>query len=231
MMMALWSAALWLMDLVFGVLDRFLTPDVTDPGLNHLYGVTLWLSSGRGAGHRLRPGRTRRDTPRRPDPRRRSPSASPSTAPSSPAGSPCARGLILGCAGLTRGLLNELLDVPGFAGYAASAGLPDHVAGTVAGRRARASARCSCVIPAAFGYLLIMLVREAALLILVATMPIAAAGALGDGTKAWMWKSIRWFVAACLTSPLLALVVGLGVQISRAAFPEAEADGRATACG
>ena len=52
-------------------------------------------------------------------------------------------------------------------------------------------------------------------------MPIAAAGALGDGTKAWMWKSIRWFVAACLTSPLLALVVGLGVQISRAAFPEA----------
>ena len=44
MMMALWSAALWLMDLVFSVLDRFLTPDVTDPGLNHLYGVTLWLS-------------------------------------------------------------------------------------------------------------------------------------------------------------------------------------------
>ena len=64
------------------------------------------------------------------------------------------------------------------------------------------------MIPAAFGYLLIMLVREAALLILTATMPIAAAGALGDGTKAWMWKSIRWFVAACLTSPLLALVVG-----------------------
>lgn len=77
------------------------------------------------------------------------------------------------------------------------------------------------VIPAAFGYLLIMLVREAALLILVATMPIAAAGALGDGTRPWMWKSIRWFVAACLTSPLLALVVGLGVQISRASFPEA----------
>lgn len=41
MMMSLWSAALWLMDFVFGVLDRFLTPDVTDPGLNHLHSVTL----------------------------------------------------------------------------------------------------------------------------------------------------------------------------------------------
>src|SRR3546814_18550741 len=66
-----------------------------------------------------------------------------------------------------------------------------------------------------------MLVREAALLILVATMPVAAAGALGEGTRSWMWKSVRWFVAACLTSPLLALVVGLGVQMSRASFPEA----------
>ena len=30
----------------------------------------------------------------------------------------------------------------------------------------------------------------AALLILVATMPMAAAGALSEGTKSWMWKSI-----------------------------------------
>ena len=62
---------------------------------------------------------------------------------------------------------------------------------------------------------------SAVAMMLVATMPIAAAGALGEGTRSWMWKSIRWFVAACLTSPLLALVVGLGVQISRASFPEA----------
>jgi hypothetical protein len=129
-------------------------------------------------------------------------------------------GLIVGCAGLTRGLLSTLLDVPGFAGYSASAGLPNQVVGTV---EAAVLGLCSLflVIPAAFGYLLIMLVREAALLILVATMPVAAAGALGEGTRSWMWKSVRWFVAACLTSPLLALVVGLGVQISRASFPEA----------
>ena len=219
MMMALWSAALWLMDLVFSVLDRFLTPDVTDPGLNHLYGVTLWLSLvvalviGFG---QVGLAAVRRDG---------------QTLGSLAMGIvqygavvACwvvvCGGLIVGCAGLTRGLLSTLLDVPGFSGYSASAGLPNQVVGTV---EAAVLGLCSLflVIPAAFGYLLIMLVREAALLILVATMPIAAAGALGEGTRSWMWKSIRWFVAACLTSPLLALVVGLGVQISRASFPEA----------
>lgn len=219
MMMALWSAALWLMDLVFSVLDRFLTPDVTDPGLNHLYGVTLWLSLvvalviGFG---QVGLAAVRRDG---------------QTLGSLAMGIAqylavvagwvvVCGGLIVGCAGLTRGLLSTLLDVPGFSGYSASAGLPNQVAGTV---EAAVLGLCALflVIPAAFGYLLVMLVREAALLILVATMPIAAAGALGEGTRSWMWKSIRWFVAACLTAPLLALVVGLGVQIARAAFPEA----------
>lgn len=224
MMMALWSAALWLMDLVFSVLDRFLTPDVTDPGLNHLYGVTLWLSLVMalviGFGQ-VGLAAVRRDG---------------QTLGSLAMGIAqygavvagwvvVCGGLIVGCAGLTRGLLSTLLDVPGFSGYSASAGLPNQVVGTV---EAAVLGLCSLflVIPAAFGYLLIMLVREAALLILVATMPIAAAGALGEGTRSWMWKSIRWFVAACLTSPLLALVVGLGVQISRASFPEASATTR-----
>ena len=73
--------------------------------------------------------------------------------------------------------------------------MPNQVVGTV---QAAVLGVCALflLIPAAFGYLLIMLVREAALLILTATMPIAAAGALGEGTKAWMWKSVRWFLAA-----------------------------------
>lgn len=219
MMMSLWSAALWLMDFVFGVLDRFLTPDVTDPGLNHLYSVTLWLSLlvalliGFG---QVGVAAVRRDG-------RSLGSLAMGIAQYGAVVAGwtvvCA-GLVVGCAGLTRGLLSELLNVPAFSGYSASAGMPNQVVGTV---QAAVLGVCALflVIPAAFGYLLIMLVREAALLILTATMPIAAAGALGDGTKAWMWKSIRWFIAACLTSPLLALVVGIGVQISRAAFPEA----------
>ena len=128
--------------------------------------------------------------------------------------------MVLGCAGLTTGLLHALLDVDDFSGYAAGSGWVDQVSGTV---EAAVLGICALflLIPAAFGYLLIMLVREAALLILTATLPIAAAGALGDGTRAWMWKAVRWFLAACLTAPLLALVLGLGVQIARAAFPDA----------
>ena len=222
MMMALWSAALWLMDLVFSVLDRFLTPDVTDPGLSQLYGVTLWVSlvvalvigfGQIGLAAIRRDGRTLGAL-----------AMGVVQYGAVVAGwvAVCG-GLIVGCAGLTRGLLSTLLDVPGFAGYSASAGMPNQVVGTV---QAAVLGICALflVIPAAFGYLLIMLVREAALLILTATMPIAAAGALGEGTRSWMWKSVRWFVAACLTAPLLALVVGLGVQISRAAFPEASYD-------
>ena len=222
MMMALWSAALWLMDLVFGVLDRFLTPDVADPGLNHLYGITLWLSLVVALVIGL--GQVGLAAIRRDGQSLGSLALGIAQYGAVVAGWVAVCGaLIVGCAGLTRALLSELLDVPGFAGYAASAGFPNQVVGTV---QAAVLGICALflVIPAAFGYLLIMLVREAALLILVATMPIAAAGALGEGTKAWMWKSIRWFVAACLTSPLLALVVGLGVQISRAAFPEAAAE-------
>lgn len=219
-MMSLWSASLWLMDLVFGVIDKFLTPNVATPGLNQLYGVTLWISlflaliigfGQVGLAAIRRDGRTLGALV-----------VGIAQYAAVVAGwiTVCA-GLIYGCAGLTKGLLAALLDIPEFSGYSASAGMPTMVTGVV---EAAVLGVCGLflVIPAAFGYLLIMLVREAALIILVATIPIAAAGALGDGTKAWMWKSIRWFVAACLTSPLLALVVGIGVQVSRAAFPDGQ---------
>lgn len=220
-MVALWSASLWLMNLVFDVIDRFLTPDVAAPGLGHLYSVTLWLSllvaltigfGQVGLAAVRRDGRTLASL-----------LGGIAQYGAVTAGwiTVCS-GLIYGCAGLTKSLLHELLGVSGFSGYSASTGMPTMVTGTV---QAAVLGLCGLflVVPAAFGYLLIMLVRETALIILVATMPIAAAGALGEGTKAWMWKSVRWFVAACLTSPLLALVVGIGVQISRAAFPESGA--------
>jgi hypothetical protein len=224
-MMSLWSASLWLMRMVFSVLDRFLTPDLSAPGLSHLYSMTMWLSLlialliGFGQIGVLairRDGRTL---------------ASLATGTAQYGAlvacwvTVCA-GIVYGCAGLTRALLAALLDVPAFSGYSAASGMPNEVTGTV---QAAVLGLCGMflVIPASFGYLLIMLVREAALIILAATMPVAAAGALGDGTKAWMWKSIRWFLAACLTSPLLALVVGIGVQVSHAAFPDSSPRGAA----
>ena len=222
MMMSLWSAGLWLIDMVFGVIDKFATPNVADPGLGHLYGITLWLSflialiigfGQVGLAAIRRDGRSLGSLVMG--------VAQYGTVVSGWVAI-CA-GLVLGCAGLTRGLLHEMLNVDSFAGYSASAGMTNHVTGTV---QSAVLGLCSLflLVPAAFGYLLIMLVREAGLMILTATMPIAAAGALGDGTKAWMWKSLRWFTAASLTAPLLALVVGIGVQISRAAFPDGPAE-------
>ena len=217
-MIALWSAGMWLLEVVFRVLDRFLTPDVQDPGLGHLYGVTLWISFfvalliGFG---QIGLAAIRRDGT----------SLGALAVGVAQYGAvvtgwvAVCGGLILGCAGLTTGLLEVLLDIDDFSGYQSGAGWPDKVGGTVG---ATVLGMCSLflLIPAGFGYVLIMLVREAALLVLTATMPIAAAGALGEGTRAWMWKSIRWFLAACLTAPLLALVLGIGVQITRAAFPD-----------
>ncbi|MFJ2758765.1 type IV secretion system protein [Nocardioides sp. NPDC087217] len=219
MMMSVWSAAMWLLEAAFKILDAFVTVNVTDPDLARLYSVTLWVSlaialiigfgqiglavvrqDGRGFGQLI-------------------------------AGliqygavvvcwvAVCGA-IIAACAGLTHGILYTLLDVNDFSGYTADDGFVDTVSGTVDSAVLGITA-LFVLIPASFGYLIIMLVRAAALLILTATIPITAAGALSEGTRSWMWKSIRWFLAAALMSPLLALVLGIGVQLAHAGFPDA----------
>lgn len=218
MMMSLWSAALWLLQAVFGLLDQFTTPQLDNPGLARLYAVTVGISLIVAlvvAFGQLALTAVRRDG------RHLATLATGLVQYGAVLTvwiAVCAA-LVLGCAGLSKALLSELLSVDSFGGYAAGSGWVDHVSGTV---EAAVLGVCALfmLIPAALGYLVIMLAREAALLVLVATMPIAAAGALGDTTRAWMWKSVRWFLAACLTAPLLALVLGLGTQIGQAAFPE-----------
>jgi hypothetical protein len=217
-MMALWSAGLWLIDASFKIIDTFLTPNVQDAGLGGLYSITLWLSLlvalvvGLG---QIGMVAIRRDG--------RSIATLAAGIVQYGAVVSCwlviCGAVIYACAGLTKTLLDTLLHVDGFAGYSASAGMQVQATGTV---QAAILGVCALfmLIPASFGYIVIMLVREAALIILTATMPIAAAGALGETSRAWMWKSIRWFLATSLMSPLLALVVGIGVQISRAAFPD-----------
>lgn len=220
MMMGLWSGAMWLLQTAFSSLDKF-TPSVEDPDLAKLYSVTLWISlvialaiafgqiglsvlrqDGRGFGT-LAAGVVQYGV-----------------VVACWVGV-CA-GLIAGTAGLTRGILSTLLEVDSFSGYAAGDGFVDNVSGTV---QAATLGVCAIfvLIPAAFGHIIIMLVRSAALLILTATMPIAAAGALSEGTKSWMWKSIRWFLACCLLEPMLALVLGLGTQFAWAGLPDGNA--------
>ncbi|MGH3547121.1 MAG: hypothetical protein ACRDQU_03155 [Pseudonocardiaceae bacterium] len=73
------------------------------------------------------------------------------------------------------------------------------------------------VIPAAIGYVLEMLFREAAIEVLVASVPIAAAGVLAQVTASWFWRTARWLLAAIVMKPVLALTLVLGVATVGAA--------------
>ena len=219
MMMAIWSGAMWLLRTAFSLIDGF-TPNVADPGLAKLYSVTLWIAlvialvvafgqiglavlrgDGRGFGT-LAAGVVQYGVVL------------------------CCwigvcAGLIAAASGLTKGILNSLLGVDSFSGYAAGDGFVDQVSGTV---EAATLGICALfvLIPAAFGHMVIMMVRSAALLILTATLPMTAAGTLSEGTKSWMWKSVRWFLACVLMEPLLALVVGMGTQFAWAGMPDGQ---------
>ncbi|WP_130295347.1 hypothetical protein [Pseudonocardia sediminis] len=69
------------------------------------------------------------------------------------------------------------------------------------------------VIPAGLGFALQMIFRYAAVLLLVATIPISAAGLVADATASWFWRALRWLLAAILLKPALALVLVIGVNM------------------
>jgi len=69
------------------------------------------------------------------------------------------------------------------------------------------------VLPAALGFLLQVLFRQAVILVLVATVPITAAGLVANTTATWFWRSLRWMLAAILMKPALALVLVIGVNM------------------
>lgn len=68
------------------------------------------------------------------------------------------------------------------------------------------------LVPAAIGWVLEIIWRQAAILVLVATIPITAAGLLAHTTASWFWRGLRWTIAAILVKPVLALLVVIGVS-------------------
>jgi len=70
------------------------------------------------------------------------------------------------------------------------------------------------VFPAALGYIVEMLFREAAIYVLVATIPLTAAGLLANITASWFWRTVRWLLAAIAMKPVLALTLVLGIAIA-----------------
>lgn len=69
------------------------------------------------------------------------------------------------------------------------------------------------VLPAALGYTLQMIFRQAVVIVLIATLPITAAGLLTDTTATWFRTTLRWMLAAVLMKPALALVLVVGVNM------------------
>jgi len=212
-MVAAWSSGLWILDLAFKGVDAFTSPDLSADGpMREIYPYTFGLGLMVAivlAFAQIGVAAVKRD------------------------GQSIARvmigvaqfaavwlgyvavasALVVAASGLTHGLLEALLGIDGFSGYQPGNDWPRDVTDTTT---ATVLGICAWLLiwPAAIGYLLIMIVREAALLLLVATSPIAAGGLMSELGRTWFWKSLRWFLAAVMIAPLAALVLGVGEKIS-----------------
>lgn len=71
-----------------------------------------------------------------------------------------------------------------------------------------------CIIPAAFGFAAEELVRDGAILILSATIPILAAGLLSTSTRKWFWTGLQWAISLIILPPTVALVMSIGFKIA-----------------
>jgi hypothetical protein len=105
--------------------------------------------------------------------------------------------------GLRVGNFRDALNMTGF-----TDALSDEVKNVVLGL-----AGAFGVIPAGLGFAFEAVFREAAIYVLVATVPIAAAGLLADVTGRWYWKVVRWGLVAIVMKPALAFVLVLAVAI------------------
>lgn len=212
-MIGLWTAGVWLLQLAFKLIDAFTTPDVSPTGpLAAVLPTTLWLGLfvvSITMALQLAVAVVRRD------------------------GKSLGRivigvcqfgvvwvgylavaGLLIAAAsGLTTGLLSSMLHIPSWSAYAGSNTWPRQLDDTAAASVLGLSS-LFLLIPASFAYVLIMLVREASLILLLATAPIAAAGLVNDTTKVWFWKTLRWFLASLLIAPAAALILGVGTSLS-----------------
>jgi type IV secretion system protein TrbL len=213
-MTGLWSAALWLLQLAFKVIDAFTTPDLSAGGpIAPVLPMILWIAVsvvGTMFLVQLTLVLVRRDG---------------KTLGQLLLGTVqfgavwlgylgIASAAVTAASGLARGILRAMLHVDGFSALDLSRSMPraisDATVATVLG-----VVGLLLLIPAAFLYLIVMFVREAAIIILAATAPISAAGLVSDVGKMWFWKTLRWFIAALLIAPAAALIIGLGVRLSQ----------------
>jgi len=70
------------------------------------------------------------------------------------------------------------------------------------------------VIPIGLGFAFENVMRAATIYLLLAVIPITAAGLLSSNTSSWYWKTSHWMMAAIAMKPVMALALALGVGIA-----------------
>lgn len=213
-MIAMFSAAMWLLQLAFHLIDAFTTPDLSATGpLNGILPTTYWVAAAL-AGilffAQLALAVFRHDGT----------SMAKTLIGMAQFGAAWigflgfASVVVVAMSGLEHGILSATLHVSSWSQWTTGSSWPKNIddvtIATVLGLGVG-----GLVIPSAFAYLLLMLVREAGLLVLAATSPISSAGLLSEATRTWFWKMLRWFLAAAAMAPLIALVVGMGVEMTQ----------------
>jgi hypothetical protein len=138
--------------------------------------------------------------------------------------------VLAACGGLSRALMRTMLGVSSWSQWHPMPGHDFGSGGIEVGLATVLGILGLFLWVAAIGHFLVMLTRAAALLILTAVTPIAAAGLVSETGRAWMWKSLRWFHAAALTPVLTVLVLGLGVKLT-AGVAQGGTQGAAAAIG
>ena len=211
--LSVWNAGLWVLRLILSWMDAWLTPDLSAGGPAHdLYQVTFWIAGvlvvimvvvqiGIAAGRRDGKGLAR-------------------------AGIGLAQFVVItggwvaytvaitaAVGGLTRGVMASLMNVTSWNAWEPWKSF-DPKSITDAGMATVLGLMGLLMWIAAIGHLLVILARDAALMVLVATGPIAAAGLVNEGTRAWFWKAFRWFHAAVATPLLVVMVTGVGMKFA-----------------
>ncbi|WP_131104434.1 hypothetical protein [Ornithinimicrobium sufpigmenti] len=230
-MLGIWMGGLWFLRTVLGFVDAILTPDITAAGpAGDVYRITFWLALALVlilAMAQLGLAAWRRDGA---DLAQAAVGVAQFVVVFAGWIGYCV--MILAAAqGLTRSLMQAMFGVELFAHWEpsevfiiATEDITDTVLATVLGFMGL------FLWLAGIGFLLVMLTRAGALLVLVATGPIAAAGLASGFSRSWFWKSFRWFHAAAFTPVLVALVLGLGISLTTG-IVEGEADGLARTIG
>lgn len=212
-MMAIWDAGLWFLRLMLSLVNFFLTPDIDPAGpAGRAYGYAFWLAGAlavlfilvqlgisavqfqaRGLGRAL-------------------------------VGTAkflmvitlwvfYAGLIIAACSGLATALTQGLLGSSSLTASSlwkpfSAQSAPDAATATVLAFMG------IFLILSSLAVVFVYIARAAALIILVATAPIAAAGLVVEFGSAWFWKTFRWFHAAALTPVLMVLVLGIGADMA-----------------